>query len=80
METILIEDAQRELSQLVDRARAGETIIIEGPAGARVKLEPLPDVAYQGERVPGRLKGIVAVPKGLLDPMTEDELKDWYGE
>jgi antitoxin (DNA-binding transcriptional repressor) of toxin-antitoxin stability system len=38
-----------------------------------------PFVPLARNRVAGRLEGKLKVPAGLLDPMTEDELRDWYG-
>jgi antitoxin (DNA-binding transcriptional repressor) of toxin-antitoxin stability system len=32
------------------------------------------------DRVPGRLKGKMKVPARLMEPMSEEELKDWYGD
>jgi antitoxin (DNA-binding transcriptional repressor) of toxin-antitoxin stability system len=42
MDTIPTTRAERELPDLIHRASAGETIIIEAPSGERVRLEPLP--------------------------------------
>jgi hypothetical protein len=30
--------------------------------------------------VPGRLKGKVKVPERLMEPMSAQELRDWYGD
>jgi hypothetical protein len=38
-----------------------------------------PFVPLAKDRVPGRLKGKMKVPTRLMEPMTEEELKDWYG-
>jgi len=40
-------------------------------------MEPFVPVAK--DRVPGRLKGKMKVPERLMEPMTEEELRDWYG-
>jgi antitoxin (DNA-binding transcriptional repressor) of toxin-antitoxin stability system len=78
MDTIPTTKAERELPALIHRAAAGETIIIEAPSGERVRLEPLPEIAE--DRVPGLLKGKIKVPVRLFEPMSEEELKLWYGE
>ena len=57
---------------------AGETIIIEAPSGARVRLEPLAEL--EQDRVPGLLKDKIKVPARLFEPMTAEELKLWYGD
>ena len=82
MDTIPTTRAERELSDLIDRAAAGETIIIEAPSGERVRLEPLTRASKRsaGGRKPGRLKGKIEVPARLMEVMSEDELRDWYGK
>jgi hypothetical protein len=82
MDTIPTVKAERELPELIHRAASGETIIIEAPYGERVRLEPLAEGRPQGRasRRPGRLKGKLTVPARLMEPMSEDELKDWYGK
>ena len=84
MDTIPTTRAERELPDLIHRATAGETIIIEAPSGERVRLEPLPQPSHaaadRSERKPGRLKGKLTVPARLMEPMSEEELADWYGK
>jgi hypothetical protein len=82
MDTIPTVKAERELPELIHRAASGETIIIEAPSGERVRLEPLAEARAQqrASRKPGRLKGKLTVPARLMEPMSEDELKDWYGK
>jgi hypothetical protein len=82
MDTVPTNRAERELADLIHRAASGETIIIEAPSGERVRLEPMAPSTAQAkpERKPGRLKGKLAVPARLLEPMSEDELADWYGK
>jgi hypothetical protein len=84
MDTIPTTRAERELPDLIHRAAIGETIIIEAPSGERVRLEPLPQSSHAStdrqERKPGRLKGKLTVPARLMEPMSEDEVADWYGK
>jgi antitoxin (DNA-binding transcriptional repressor) of toxin-antitoxin stability system len=85
MDTIPTTRAERELPDLIHRASAGETIVIEAPSGERVRLEPLPRSPERGtkdrsERTPGRLKGKLTVPARLMEPMSEEELAEWYGK
>ena len=84
MDTIPTTKAERELPDLIHRAAAGETIIIEAPSGERVRLEPLAKAPLhpqeRAHRKPGRLKGKIEVPARLMEPMSEDELEDWYGK
>jgi hypothetical protein len=46
MDTIPTTRAERELPDLIQRATAGETIIMEAPSGERVRLEPVHEVAW----------------------------------
>ena len=40
-----------------------------------------PFVPLDKPRVPGRWEGKLGdVPPGFFDPLTEEELKDWYGD
>ncbi|HEY7550139.1 MAG TPA: hypothetical protein VH913_11560 [Hyphomicrobiaceae bacterium] len=85
MDTIPTTRAERELPDLIHRAAAGETIIIEAPSGERVRLEPVSraskDLPHNlAPRKPGRLKGKLTVPARLMEPMSEEELQDWYGK
>lgn len=78
MDTIPTSRAQRELPELIHRAAAGETIVLEAPSGERVKLSPLPD--EKGDRIPGLLKELLTVPVRLFEPMSEEELDRYSGK
>jgi hypothetical protein len=83
MDTIPTARAERELPDLIHRATVGETIVIEAPSGECVRLEPVPHstrAADRSERKPGRLKGKLTVPARLMEPMSEEDLADWYGK
>ena len=65
-----ISEARKKLSQLVDRAEAGEEIIIarEGRPAARL-------VAFRqlaGERKPGRMRGKIRVGRDFEAPFTPE--------
>jgi prevent-host-death family protein len=72
MESTTLYDAKTHLSSLVDRAAAGEEIIITKHGRPRAKLVPLRDMA---RRRPGRAKNKIKMaadfdaplPKALLD-------------
>lgn len=72
-DTINIYDAKTQLSRLVDRAAAGEDIVIARAGKPIVRLVPVEPV---GPRMPGLLKGLV-VPDSLFDPLPESGLADW---
>jgi len=68
-----IYDAKTQLSRLIDRATAGEEILIGRAGKPLVRLVP---VETAGPRKPGLLKDL-AVPEALFDPLPEDELRRW---
>jgi antitoxin (DNA-binding transcriptional repressor) of toxin-antitoxin stability system len=96
MDDVNLAEAKDHLEELMARAARGEDVRITDPKLGTVKLlrvprEPdlsaprvtdmmEPFVPLLRDRVPGRWKGRLTVPDLLFEPMTEDELKDWYGE
>ena len=94
MDTFELAKAKDQLEDLVRLAAAGEDVRITDARYGTLRLTPVrepsqpvryvdtlpPFVPLAQDRVPGRLEGIINVPAGLLDPMTEDELRDWYGD
>ena len=72
-EVVNMYDAKAQLSRLIDRAAAGEDILIARAGKPIVRLVPVEDSL---PRQPGMLKG-PAIPDAFFDPLPEDELKDW---
>jgi antitoxin (DNA-binding transcriptional repressor) of toxin-antitoxin stability system len=94
MEDVSLTHAKDHLEELVERAARGEEIRISDAKLGTVRLmrvgtpnllgprvtdtmEPFAPLAK--DRVPGRLKGKMKVPERLMEPMSEEELRDWYG-
>ena len=72
MRVINVHEAKTHLSRLLERAHAGEEIVISkgGKPWARlVPMERLPP------RKPGWLKGELG--RAFWEPLPEDELKEW---
>jgi len=91
MDDVTIDQAKEQLEELVARAARGEDVTIEHPQLGKVKLarvkpEHQPNAEGEAshprpERKPGRLKGILPPPPDdFFDPLSEEELKDWYGD
>jgi prevent-host-death family protein len=78
MSTVAIDRAQKDLPELIRRARDGEEIIITDDDRPVARLEPL--AAVGKERKPGRWKGRFTVPERLFEPLTEEELAWLSGE
>ncbi len=68
--------AKTQLSRLVDRAAAGEEIIIAKAGRPMARLVALEE--HVPKRTPGRWKGKIWIAPNFDDPMTEEELKEWY--
>ena len=74
-EPVSIHAAKTHLSRLIARAEAGEEIII---ARGRKPVAKLVPIAPKGPRVPGSMRGQFSIAPEFFDPMTEEELDDWY--
>ena len=72
-EVMNLYDAKAQLSRLIDRATAGEEILIGRAGKPLVRLVPVDGMA---PRTPGLLKGLV-VPDALFDPLPDDEQVLW---
>lgn len=75
--TVLVNmhEAKSSLSRLVERALAGEEIVIARNGQPLVKLVPLPKNATP--RIPGRSKGKIWVAPDCFAPLSEEELASW---
>ena len=81
MEDVSLTHAKDHLEELIERASKGEDIRISDPKLGTVRLQPVPAaLGERPQRRPGRLKGKLTVPARLFEPMSEEELKLWYGD
>jgi prevent-host-death family protein len=76
-ETVSLYEAKTQLSRLVDRAAAGEEIVIAKSGRPRARLVPLEDT--RALRVPGRGKGRWRVRKDFDAPLPDDVLRGFEG-
>ena len=95
MDDIPLTFAKDHLEELIARARRGEVVTINDGRG-RVQLtapahgdviapritDTLPPfVPLKQPRLAGRLAGKFSPPpEGFFDPLSDEDLKDWYGE
>ena len=70
--------AKTNLSRLVDRAAAGEEIVISKSGRPRARLVPMEDT--RALRVPGQGKGRWKLGKRFDAPLPDDLLTDFEGE
>jgi prevent-host-death family protein len=73
--TVTIHQAKTNLSKLIERASAGEEIIIARGSKPVARLVPLG--AIKGKRQPGSWKGKFTISPDFFDPLPEDELAGW---
>lgn len=79
-QTFNVHDAKTNLSKLMDRARAGEEIILAKAGEPWAKLGPI-DLAPRRPRQPGGWPELAAIPDSVwFDPMSEEDLKLWEGK
>ena len=72
MKKVNVHEAKTHLSKLLERAHAGEEIVIAKGGTPYARLGPLRAVE---PRKPGLLRG--AVPKSFFDPLPDEELDAW---
>jgi antitoxin (DNA-binding transcriptional repressor) of toxin-antitoxin stability system len=70
--------AKTHLSELIDRALAGEDIVISRYDKPMVRLMVIHPAGET--RIFGQDKGLWHVPEDFNRPMTDEELSAWYGE
>ncbi|HUQ15923.1 MAG TPA: type II toxin-antitoxin system prevent-host-death family antitoxin [Gemmatimonadales bacterium] len=77
-ETVSLYEAKTQLSRLVDRAAAGEEIVISKSGRPRARLVPMEDT--RPLRVPGKGKGRWNVGRSFDAPLPDDLLADFEGK
>jgi prevent-host-death family protein len=74
---VTIHTAKTTLSQLIERAHAGEEVVIARGNVPVARLIPI--IGDAPKRRPGTLRGVAKVPKAFFEPLPEDELDAWEG-
>jgi prevent-host-death family protein len=75
MSVFNVHTAKTQLSRLIERACAGEEVIIARNNEPVVRLVPVQ--APQPKRQFGALKGRIVVPDSFFDALPDDELDAW---
>ena len=79
MSTVSVYDARASLSRLIDRALAGEEVVITRKGRPVVKLTPVEPVSREPRRL-GALAGQFTIPDSVFfDPLPDEILEDFYG-
>ena len=69
-------EAKTTLSQLVDRAEAGEDIVLARAGNPVVRLVPIRSAR---RRRLGHWKGKVSMARDFDEPLTDEQLAAWFG-
>ncbi|QNM97812.1 type II toxin-antitoxin system Phd/YefM family antitoxin [Chitinimonas koreensis] len=77
MLTANMHDAKSQLSNLVERALAGEEVLIARNGRAVVRLVPVEQIGPR--RVGGRLKGRIAIAEDFDAPLSDEVLRGFLG-
>ena len=78
--TFNVHDAKSNLSKLIDRAHAGEEIVLAKSGVPWAKIVPFAD-PDKPHRKPGRWPELRNIPSEVwFDPLPEDELAAWEGK
>ncbi len=74
--------AQDQLTDLIRRALAGETIEITRDGQDAVRLTPVAPAASEakakGKRIPGMFPELAAIADEIAKPLPDDEIDLWY--
>jgi len=73
---VTIHRAKTTLSQLIERATAGEEVIIARGDVPVARLVSIRERAVP-ERRPGTLRGVVKITKAFFEPLPDEELAGW---
>ena len=76
---VTVHHAKTNLSKLLAQAEAGEEVIIARGTKPVAKLVPVHEPVSKAPRVPGRLKGKIALTDAFFEPLPEEELAAWEG-
>jgi prevent-host-death family protein len=76
MATVSVYNARAEFSRLIERALAGEEIVITRRGKPAVRLVPVEQA--RTPRKPGALKGLFEVTDEFFEPLPDDILEAFY--
>lgn len=76
MKPVGIYEARASLSRLIERALAGEEVVITRRGKPAVRLVPVAEALPP--RKPGALKGLFEVPPSFFDPLPDEIIDAFY--
>jgi prevent-host-death family protein len=79
MQVVNIHEVKAHLSEYLSKVEQGETLVIARRNKPIAELRPLPEPTEPKKRRPmGLAKGMGEVLPSFFEPMSEEELADWY--
>ena len=79
--TVNVHEAKTHFSKLLERAHAGEEIVLAKAGKPYAKLVPIDAKPKKEPRKPGRMKALRDIPDSVwFDPLPDDELDAWEGK
>lgn len=75
MTRISVQDAEKDLAAVIKRVRGGEDIVLVDDE-AMIRLSAM---EKSGRRRAGALRDTLVVPARLLEPMSDEELREFWG-
>lgn len=79
MQLVNIHEAKAHLSELIAKVEAGEKVMIARRNKPIAELVPIKaETAKKPPRVFGLAEGEFTISDDFFDPMTEEELAEWY--
>jgi antitoxin (DNA-binding transcriptional repressor) of toxin-antitoxin stability system len=78
MTTVSVHEAKTHLSRLIERVLAGEEVVISRNKEPVVRM--IREAPPKKKPLLGALKGRIVFDESFFDPLSEDELKAWYGD
>ncbi|MCS6997610.1 MAG: type II toxin-antitoxin system prevent-host-death family antitoxin [Casimicrobiaceae bacterium] len=81
MEVVNVHEAKARLSALLEAVERGETVVIARRNKPVAELRPVsPETlrTKRPKRPSGLARGMGRVPDSFFEPMSEEELADWY--
>lgn len=78
MSEFSVHEAKAHFSELLKRVEAGETVIVTRHSKPVAELKPV-NVVAESRRL-GAHEGWFEAPEEAFAPLTDEELKDWFGD
>lgn len=80
MDALNVHEVKAQLSSILDRVEAGETVRLARRNKVIAEIRPVAAEKPQGKRPIGLMKGRFEVPDSFFDPLPDELLRKMLGE